>query len=332
MWFLPGLPGRKVGVYARLHHTLADGLAGMATIATFLDPDPDTASEPPPAWDPAPTPTSFELFIDNLRRRARAAGGVLAALFHPVRTGRKMREAWPAMREIFGQGEVAATSLDRVVGAGRCVSVCRGTLDTVKHIAHGADATVNDVLLAAIAGGLRELLTSRGEPVEEVTIRATVPVTLRQGDLSGATGNRIALMMVPLPIGVAAPADRLGRIAAETARRKKQARPSLGVLPHRGRLGRFMLKKIREQRLNLTTADLIGPALPLYLAGSRVLEVFPLLPLIGTVSLGVGAMSYAGQFNITAVADADAYPDLEVFMRGMRHDLDRLASLIESPV
>jgi hypothetical protein len=93
-----------------------------------------------------------------------------------------------------------------------------------------------------------------------------------------------------------------------------------------------MLKKIREQRLNLTTADLIGPPVPLYLAGSGVLEVFPLLPLIGNVSLGVGAMSYAGQFNITAVADGDAYPDLEVFMRGVRNELNRLESLIESPV
>jgi hypothetical protein len=63
-----------------------------------------------------------------------------------------------------------------------------------------------------------------------------------------------------------------------------------------------------------------------------VLEVFPLLPLIGSVSLGVGAISYAGQFNITAVADGEAYPDLEVFMRGVRHDLDRLESLVESPV
>jgi hypothetical protein len=82
----------------------------------------------------------------------------------------------------------------------------------------------------------------------------------------------------------------------------------------------------------VTTADLLGPPLPLYLAGARVLEVFPLLPLIGSVSLGVGAISYAGQFNITAVADGEAYPDLEVFMRGVRHDLDRLESLVESPV
>jgi WS/DGAT/MGAT family acyltransferase len=332
MWLLPGLPGGKVAVYARLHHTLADGLAGMATLAAFLDPTPSTPDDPTPAWDPAPTPTPFELFIDNMSSRARAAGTAISALVHPVRTWRKVREAWPATKEIFAAGEVPASSLDRVVGADRSVAVCRSTLETVKDIAHGADAKVNDVLLTAVAGGLRELLSSRGEPVEGVTIRATVPVTLRHGDLSGATGNQIALMMVPLPIGVAAPVDRLDRIAAETARRKKQTRPSLGVLPNRGRLGRFMLKKIREQRLNLTTADLIGPPVPLRLAGSRVLEVFPLLPLIGNVSLGVGAMSYAGQFNITAVADGDAYPDLEVFMRGVRNELNRLESLIESPV
>jgi WS/DGAT/MGAT family acyltransferase len=332
MWFLPGLPGRKVGLYARLHHTLADGLAGVATIGVFLDPDPDTSVEPPPEWDPAPPPTPLELFTDSVTGHVRATRATLAALVHPVRSGKKVMEAWPAMREIIAEGEGPATTLDIVAGADRRIAVCRGTLDAVRHVAHGFDAKVNDVLLAAIAGGLRELMISRGEAVDGTLIRVYVPVTLRQGDLTGATGNQIGQMMVPLPIGVAASGDRLGRIAAETARRKKRARPSLGVLPSRGLLGRFVLRKIREQRVNVTTADLLGPPLPLYLAGARVLEVFPLLPLIGSVSLGVGAISYAGQFNITAVADGEAYPDLEVFMRGVRHDLDRLESLVESPV
>jgi WS/DGAT/MGAT family acyltransferase len=332
MWFLPGLPGGRVGLYARLHHTLADGLAGVATIATFLDPDPDAPMEPPHAWEPAPSPTRMGLFADKMIGLARATRAALVALVHPVRTGREVIGSWPAMKEILAEGEGPVTSLDRVVGEDRRIAVCRSRLETLKSIAHGADAKVNDVLLTTIAGGLRELMISRGEPVDGATIRVYVPVTLRQGDLTGATGNQIGQMMVPLPIGVAAPGDRLGRIAAETARRKKRARPSLGVLPSRGRLGRFVLRRIREQRVNLTTADLIGPPLPLYLAGARVLEIFPVLPLIGNVSLGVGAMSYAGQFNITAVADGEAYPDLEVFMCGLRHDLDRLESLIETPV
>jgi diacylglycerol O-acyltransferase len=80
----------------------------------------------------------------------------------------------------------------------------------------------------------------------------------------------------------------------------------------------------------VTTDDLHGPEFPLNLAGARLLEVFPVLPLIGKVSLGVGAMSYAGQFNITAVADKDAYSDLDVFAAGVRAELDALAAPMRS--
>jgi diacylglycerol O-acyltransferase len=124
--------------------------------------------------------------------------------------------------------------------------------------------------------------------------------------------------------------QRLQLIAAETATRKKKSRPSVGKMPHSGLLGRAFLKLVNRQHVNLTTADLPGPEFPLYLAGARLLEVFPVLPLIGRVSLGVGAMSYAGQFNITAAGDADTYPDIEVFAAGVRDTLQALAMSVET--
>jgi diacylglycerol O-acyltransferase / wax synthase len=89
-------------------------------------------------------------------------------------------------------------------------------------------------------------------------------------------------------------------------------------------LARAMLPLIAKQRVNIETADLPGPPAPLHFAGAQVLEVFPLLNLIGNVSLGVGALSYAGQFNVMAVGDADAYPDIEVFTAGARNELSAL--------
>jgi diacylglycerol O-acyltransferase len=91
-----------------------------------------------------------------------------------------------------------------------------------------------------------------------------------------------------------------------------------------------MRKLIARQRVNVTSADLPGPQTPLFLAGAQVLEVFPLLNLIGTVSLGIGAMSYAGQFNMMAVADGDAYPDIDVFAASVRDELDALS--LSTPV
>jgi diacylglycerol O-acyltransferase / wax synthase len=131
-------------------------------------------------------------------------------------------------------------------------------------------------------------------------------------------------MVVPLPIGVSDSIQRLHQIAAETARRKARSRSSLGKLPTRGIARRAMLRLNDRQRVNVTSADLPGPEIPLYLAGARLLEVFPVLPLIGKVSIGVGAMSYAGQFNITAVADRDAYPDIDVFAAGVHDELHAL--------
>jgi diacylglycerol O-acyltransferase len=197
----------------------------------------------------------------------------------------------------------------------------------VKEIAHSCGAKVNDVLLAAIAGGLRSLPQHRGEPVDGTILRVYVPVTLRPLEQrADARGNQIAQMVVPLSIGVRDSVQRLWQIAMETARRKGRSRPSVGKMPHRGIAGRAFRKLIDRQRVNVTTADLPGPPMPLYLRGARLLEVFPLLPLIGKVSLGIGALSYAGQFNITTVADRDAYPDLEVFATGVREELAALAS------
>jgi hypothetical protein len=90
-------------------------------------------------------------------------------------------------------------------------------------------------------------------------------------------------------------------------------------------VSRLLLKAVRRQRVNVESANIPGPELPLYLAGARVLEVFPVVNLIGKVALGVAALSYAGTFNIGVVADRDAYPDIEVLGAGIRHDLDTLA-------
>jgi diacylglycerol O-acyltransferase len=101
-------------------------------------------------------------------------------------------------------------------------------------------------------------------------------------------------------------------------------------LPHSGIVGRYFLKLINRLHVNVTTADLPGPPLPLYLAGAQLLEMFPMLPLIGRVSLGVGAISYAGQFNIAAIADGDSYPDIDVFAEGVREDLKTMELSIRS--
>jgi diacylglycerol O-acyltransferase len=242
----------------------------------------------------------------------------------PGATLRHARQAWPAARELLAEEPATRTSLDRMVGPGRSLAVIRTSLDEVKTVAHAHGATVNDVLLALTAGGLRAVLRSRGEPAETTTVRAYAPVSLRPRARGPQQGNLIAEMAVPLAMRESDAGDELRRIAAETATRKTRARTSLGTLI-RGRLvRRIMLFAVMRQRVNVTTASIPGPTVPLYLTGAWVLEVFPVLPLIANEPLGVGALSYAGAFSIGVVADRDAYPDLDVFVAGAQEELDTL--------
>jgi len=327
MWFLPGLSGNRVGMFVKMHHVIADGIAGVATVGVFLDATPDAATAPARPWIPAPVPTARELLADNLRRRAGELGGAVSALTRPAATARQVHAAWRAMRELPAAEPAPATSLNRVVGPGRNLVLIRGSLDQVKQIAHRHGAKVNDVLLAITASGVRELLRSRGEPVDGLTMRIDVPVTLRPAQQRDqARGNLIGQFVVSLPIGVPDPGQRLAQIAAQTAIRKAESHPSVGTMLRSRIARRALLKLLDRQPINVTSADVPGPPEPVYLAGARLLEAFPVLPLVANVSLAVGAISYAGQFNIAATADKDTYPDLGVLAASATDELWALAA------
>ena len=326
MTFLTGLPDRRVGLFVRIHHTIADGMAAMTTIATFLDPNPDApAAASVPPWSLSPPPTAPALLADNLGGRFRACARSLSGLARPRATARRLRAAWPAIRELLAEEPATATSLDRMVGPGRKVALLRARLETVKAVGRAHEATVNDVLLAATAGGLRALLQSRGEDVVGTTVRVYAPVSLRRPLGGPQQGNLIAQMAVPIDLGEGDPVRRLRRIAGETTERKLRARTNLGTLMVGGGIGRrLILVAVMRQRVNVTTASIRGPEVPLYLAGAPVLEVFPVLPLIANEPIGVGALSYAGALTIGVAADRDAVPDLDLLTAAIRAELEEL--------
>lgn len=228
------------------------------------------------------------------------------------------------------EGWAPRSSLNRPIGPDRNFALVRGSIQQVSNIARDHDAKVNDVLLTGVAGGLRELLRGRGERVEGVVLRALVPVSLHRTQLGEPQGNLLGQMVVPLPIGVSDPGRRLRMIAAETAIRKGRARPRRGSALRSKRLQRAMLTLLARQRLaNVYVANVPGPRVPLYLAGAPLLEVFPVVPLIGNLTLGVGAFSYDGQFNITAVGDSACFPDIDVFTQGVRDALQSLAAYVD---
>jgi diacylglycerol O-acyltransferase len=278
LWLLPGLPQQRVGLFVRMHHAIADGVAGVAALGALLDVAADAPAPAAPPWTPAPLPAAGELFRDNLRGRLHGLDRDLSQLAHPVSMARQLRADWPAWREEFAEQRAPRTSLNRPAGSHRRLALVRSRLEVAKQIAHAHGAKVNDVVLTAVAGGLRELLRSRGEDVEDLVLRAMVPVSLHQQQPGQARGNLDGMIVVPLPAGEPDPARLLPLIAAETAQRKAKAHPqAMGTGIFRFTAARRAALRLasRQRRFTLLVTNVPGPPVPLYLAGAPLLEAFP---------------------------------------------------------
>jgi diacylglycerol O-acyltransferase len=326
--FIPGLVDGQVGLYLRVHHVMADGPAAVALLAALFDGLSAPSQPSGQAWTPAPVPSARELFWDNVRRRLGTPIRVLAAVRRPRGVFRDVGLVCRALRGTVSAGLAPRTSLNQPIGPKRTLTLVRSNLELVKTIAHDHGATANDVLLTAIAGGARALLTSRGEQVGGAPFRAMVPVSLHRGQRGQPQGNQLGSVVVPLPVGEADPVRRLELIAAATAQQKRDDSIRTGELMRMGRLPRASVRIMAHQRLQQTyVSNVPGPRVPLHFAGAPVLEVFPIIPLIGNLTLAVGALSYVGQFNIAIVVDPDSCPDHDVFSQGVRDTLETLRSL-----
>jgi diacylglycerol O-acyltransferase / wax synthase len=227
------------------------------------------------------------------------------------------------LRLAVGEGLAPRVSWNRPAGRRRRLLLVRADLAGAKAVAHAHGGTVNDVVLAAVAGGARRLLASRGELRPGMVLKAGIAAAARDPADLAPTGNQAAVMLVPLPVSEPDPARALAQIAQSTRARKQYPpyQPS-------GRFAqRAMVWAMPRQRLvNLGTSNLPGPPKPLYLAGGRVLELFQAGVVQGNLTIQVGVLSYAEQLNVTILGDADAVPDLDIFADGAAEALAQLGA------
>jgi WS/DGAT/MGAT family acyltransferase len=320
---LPGLAEGRVGVVVRLHHALADGAAAIRLVQAMFDGPP---ASPVGGHKGTPPPSGYALSVDAWRVRVAVArallrkppvrglatavgalGSQLAALAHPTEP-------------------VPQTSLTRPIGHGRRLALLGVPLEPVHAVAHAHTASINDAVLAAVAGGLRAVLASRGEPAD-VTLRASVPVSLRAAQPGpGGLGNRVGVLLVPLPLREPDALRRMDLIAGATRQEKVKARQAGPLAVMTTTLGiRLALPLLRRQRLvSVFVTNVPGPTTSLRLAGAQLLRAYPAAPIAGNVTLGVGVLSYAGDLGLGLTADADAWPDLPVFVDALRESFDAL--------
>ena len=313
----------------KLHHSLADGLAAVQIAGVLLDGTIDTTSPTPPPWQPRPAPLGSALLADNLAGRSAGLAAALARLRHPRKLAAQARVlAGAAQMATGGRRRSPHSPLRRPVGGRRRLALVRAQLAEVKAVAHAHGATVNDLLLAAVTGGLRELLLARGTPADGLILYASVPVALRAGADTVALGNQVGLMVVPLPVGEPDPAQRLQHITRATTERKHRPERLASLRPA-GSL--TILRALNRHRRHQHIVDLFvtnvpGPQCPLYLLGARLLEAFPVVQVAGNVPLSVAALSYAGQLNIGIQSDPDGLPDLDIFIDGLCRSLEELGA------
>jgi diacylglycerol O-acyltransferase / wax synthase len=333
LWLVTGLDQGRVGLVLKLHHSLADGLAAVQIAGLLLDGTADAPNPAPPPWQPRPAPSGSALLADNLRWRNAALAAALMRLRHPSRLAAQARTlAGAAQMAAGGRRHQRRSVLRRPVGGRRRLAVVRAGLAEVKAVAHAQGATVNDLLLAAVTGGLRELLLAQGTPTDGLTLYASVPVALRAGADTAALGNQVGLMVVPLPVGESDPAQRLQLITRATTERKRRPERLASLRPV-GSLTilRALNRYSRHQRIvDLFVTNVPGPQRPLYVLGARLVEAFPVVQVAGNVPLSVAVLSYAGQLNIGIQSDPDGLPDMDVFVDGLRRSLEELGAATPS--
>ncbi|MGZ6513182.1 MAG: wax ester/triacylglycerol synthase family O-acyltransferase [Actinomycetota bacterium] len=320
IWFLTGLRDGTVVMLIRFHHVLADGIAGLMLLGSLFETYLDAPEPEPRPWNPRPVPTLKALFIDNVRARLAAARAVSVALGHPRPFARRLGVFGRQLVQALREGRAPRTSFNRPVGTHQRLMLARADLDRVKSVARAHNATVNDVVLSAMAAGAGALLASRGELARDLVLKVSVAASVRAPD-SGTAGNLVGIMIVPVPVAEPDPIRRLERVAAETAARKR--------LPPYQPSGRFMQRWMvgvmnRQRLVNLLTSNLPGPPQPMYFAGARILEVSQVGVVQGNLALTVGVLSYAGRLNLNIMGDAEAVPDLSVFVKGLADEIKRL--------
>ncbi len=328
LWLLTGLEGNRVGVLLKLHHAVADGLGAVAIMGSLFELEANRAEPAHAQWVPEPTPRARHLLADNLSNKARSVGRAVAILAHPSRVVNAVTAFAAMTRGYFGKRAAVGNSLNQPVRAGRLVRHIRLDLATMKEVAHAHGGKVNDVVLALWAGGLRRLLVSRGEPVDGVEIITGMATTLRTDTASGTIDNRVGTMVLPLPVCEAAVQSRLDQIV-ETTREAKEMQHPAATMGYLAGLAATPIGKYftaHQTASNTIVTNVIGPPVPVYLLGARVLEVLPIIELVGNIGLTLAAFSYAGEMFMVVTADATAFPDVNILMDGMERDWHTLTS------
>jgi WS/DGAT/MGAT family acyltransferase len=338
MWIAEDGDGDGFAVVGKAHHCMVDGLAALELGLALLDPDPDASREPPGAQErmpaPAPIPLLARAVVDRVGQqldvaraglgRARSPGRLLATPAEITRAGRALVHAIVPV--------APASPLNRPSSPSRHLAILCRPLEHLRRIKNRHHTTVNDVLLAAVAGGLRSFFAERGEAA--IDLKSMVPVSVRGQNAAGALGNRISFLFTHLPCAEPDPLVRLRRIHAVTARLKaaREAEGSdaaLQALAHAPRPVQRAASHLvaSPSAFNLVVSNIPGPTQPLYMLGCELTHAYPVVPLAEGHALSIGMTTIQHGACMGLYADRETLPDVDRLAVHIASAIDELLDL-----
>jgi diacylglycerol O-acyltransferase / wax synthase len=343
IWVVEGLEDGRWAILAKTHHALVDGVSGTDLLAVIMDLSPDAPAPEPSLWSPRPEPSSLSLVIDALENVAHSPYEQLRAARAQTRALRRVASyALDVASGLFSlSGLVRPTplsSLNGPLGPHRRYAWATTSVDDIKRVRKALGGSFNDVVLAGITNGFRELLLSRGESAERV-VRTLVPVSVRPRDESGmAVGdgtfeNKVSAMFAELPVDLDDAVLRLHAITAQMQDLKESRQAVAGEAltsmsgfapPMLLALGMRLATRAAQRNVNTVTTNVPGPQFPLFAAGRRMVRAFPYVPLAGQVRLGIAIFSYDGEVNFGITGDYDTTEDIDVLAGGIEDGMTQL--------
>ena len=341
LWLVEGLRDDAFAVISKTHHSLVDGVSGVDLMTMLFDLDAaGSDAGPAPPWVPQPSPSDAQLAAtalqDTVARAATLPLRAAAALTRPGQAWADLQETGAALGEVLWQGMSPApdTPLNVRIGPHRRIATVEARLDDLKRVKSVLGGTVNDLVLAVVAGAIRSWLHSRGLRTEGMDMRVCVPMSTRSADDQGSLGNQITQVVAPLPVYLGDPMERL-KVVREAMQGVKESKLAAGaemiaaaqdfapptILAQASRLN------FSRRFFNVLVTNIPGPQFPLYLLGHRLRAVFPLAFLAGDRALAIAVMSYDGGVNFGLIGDLDAMADIDVVATGISRSLEEYLAL-----
>jgi diacylglycerol O-acyltransferase len=350
-WVVEGLPDGRWALLTKVHHTMVDGIAGTDLLSTLLDTTPDGEPVPSDDWHPAGVPGPVRLVseavrenvglrLDELRSLPVAVGAALrGGLRHPRTATEGARAAARGLLGFVGNARLTpGTSLIGPIGRDRGFGWTDVDLDAVLEAHRQLGGTVNDLVLAAVTNGFRELLIARGDQPIAQSVRSLVPVSVRRPHERGQLDNRVSAILVELPVEIEDPRDRLTEVAIRMRSLKASHEAQIGeqitgiadALPPLA-LAAFLHLVFRLPHRNLTTVitNVPGPDGALFLAGRPMLAMYPYVPIADRLRTGIAVTTYDGRLLLGVTTDRSSMPDADLLLKGVDRGFAALTSLAD---